>query len=121
MVVAGAAPSGGMAGRRRQHQPTRLRNARPSAPSMSHWRLPDSSQSRNSPSCARLRPSRLGAVVESAHPGHFHRCAPALVLPFFLIGPPHTGHRRALFDFVRMAPCNRRDRHSDGLFNDTSR
>ena len=74
---------------------------------MSHWHLPDNNQSRNRDNPERRRLSSLGAVEEIEHATHFHRWLPALVLPFFLIAPPHNGHRRALFDFDRIPSCNR--------------
>lgn len=41
-----------------------------------------------------------GAVDDNAQAVHFQRCVPAAQRPFFLMGSPHTGQRRARTDLV---------------------
>lgn len=109
----------GISGRMFQHHDVRLRNMRGPDP-ISPCVLPESSQSRKARRSASCLRSGLGAVVPREQSAHFQRCVPAAVLPFFLIGRPHTGHSRALFDFVLIRPSNRQGTVETTAFNTTS-
>ena len=51
-----------------------------------------------------LVPSRRAATPLRRHATHRHLTLPADVNPFLRIGPPHTGRRRALADFLLAMP-----------------
>jgi hypothetical protein len=80
-----------------RHHATRLRKPRP--PHSSCVRPPRSQETNDSSSRSRrVRP--LAMTAPASHSGHFQRCAPDDVLPFFFIRPPHNGQRFAFLDRV---------------------
>jgi hypothetical protein len=79
-----------------QHHAVCRRNERPCSSRL----CPPRSQATKPSSCPSRLAFTLGATMPASHSGHFQRCAPAAVLPFFLIRPPHSGQRFAFFDRV---------------------
>lgn len=79
-----------------QHQAVCRRNERP----CSAWLRPPRSQATNDSSSLSRAAPVLDATTPASHSGHFQRCEPAVVLPFFFIRPPHNGQRFAFLERV---------------------